>query len=407
MRENSNEITIKMRGYPVWGLVSGTLYHFGEITFERGTRKKYRRNHNRSFRDVDVYRLQIVILRMIDTDRWTKLRHTSDWMPGKPFDINNKNPIPPPIFRTLKENDLPWSLANKTPLSIQIPGKVASSNEWQIAKVYLPCNYYALFPDFQLAFINCVNETIATMLKDGNAHAEVYETPKFMLPPYSEFYGDVVAPTSTWFFLEDFQRTTSICLISVAKKFRDMVDFQIVLNPKLEWQLGLIDEPHRLGAIPFSERKLQSTERKFSTAVTIPRSTFDVMRSLLRETLKPRPASGREVTWRKRTTTVDPYNFYGIKSIDLGRNAITSLWIFCDVVDTSYVGNVQIPLLQLVPAVTVNSVASFERFGMLYRKRINKGRVNTIKIWITETFDGKPIRFREPVIISLEVQRDA
>src|SRR3981189_810425 len=39
MRENSNEITIKMRGYPVWGLVSATLYHFGEITFERGTRK--------------------------------------------------------------------------------------------------------------------------------------------------------------------------------------------------------------------------------------------------------------------------------------------------------------------------------------------------------------------------------
>src|SRR3981189_61356 len=198
-----------------------------------------------------------------------------------------------------------------------------------------------------------------------------------------------------------------IRLISVAKKFRDMVDFQIVLNPILERQLGLIDEPHRLGAIPFSERKLQSTERKFSTAVTIPRSTFDVMRSLLRETLKPRPASGREVTWRKRTTTVDPYNFYGIKSIDLGRNAITSLWIFCDVVDTSYVGNVQIPLLQLVPAVTVNSVASFEIFGMLYRKRINKGRVNAIKIWITEAFDGKPIHFREPVIISLEVQRDA
>src|SRR3981189_2931890 len=142
-------------------------------------------------------------------------------------------------------------------------------------------------------------------------------------------------------------------------------------------------------------------------AIGIPHSPFDLFRSLLRETLKAKPASGREVTWRKLTTTVDPYNFYGIKSIDLGRNAITSLWIFCDAVDTSDVGNVQIPLLQLVPAVTVNSVASFERFGMLYRKRINKGRVNTIKIWITETFDGKPIRFREPVIISLEVQRDA
>src|SRR3981189_371616 len=246
------------------------------------------------------------------------------------------------------------------------------------------------------------------MLKDGNAHTEVYETPKFMLPPYSEFYGDVVAPISTWFFLEDFQRTTSICLISVAKKFRDMVDFQIVLNPKLEWQLGLIDEPHRLGAIPFSLRKLQSMERQFSTAVTIPRSPFDLIRGLLSEALKPEPPNfGRDVTWRKLTTTVDPCNFYGIRSIDLGRNAITSLWIFCDAVDTSYVGNVQIPLLQLLPTVSRNTIASFERFGMLHGKRINKGRVNTIKIWITETFDGKPIHFREHVVISLEVQRDA
>ena len=133
-----------------------------------------------------------------------------------------------------------------------MPGKVAAtSNEWQIAKGYLPCTYYNTFPDFQLAFVNCVTETITTMLKDGNAHTEVYEIPKFMLPPHLDFYGDVVAPTSTWFFLEDFQWTTSICLISVAKKFRDMVDFQIVLNLILEWQLGLIDEPHRLGAIPF------------------------------------------------------------------------------------------------------------------------------------------------------------
>src|SRR3981189_3857910 len=130
-----------------------------------------------------------------------------------------------------------------------------------------------------------------------------------------------------------------IRLISVAKKFRDMVDFQIVLNPILERQLGLIDEPHRLGAIPFSERKLQSMERKFSKAITIPRSPFDLIRGLMSEALKPKPASGREVTWHKLTTTVDPYNFYGIKSIDLGRNAITSLWIFCDAVDTSWGGS--------------------------------------------------------------------
>ena len=43
------------------------------------------------------------------------------------------------------------------------------------------------------------------------------------------------------------------------------------------------------------------------------------------------------------------YNFYGVNEIDLNRNVVNSLWIFCDVIDGSYVNNVQIPLLQLVP----------------------------------------------------------
>src|SRR3977135_4747378 len=47
--ESSNEITLKMRGYPIWGLVPATIYHSGEIIFERGTRKKYRRNSNRAY----------------------------------------------------------------------------------------------------------------------------------------------------------------------------------------------------------------------------------------------------------------------------------------------------------------------------------------------------------------------
>src|SRR3981189_849125 len=229
------------------------------MTFETGTRKKYRRNSNRQFRNVDVYRMHISLITKTTRENIMKIPLTSDWIPGKPTDING----PKPIFRTIKADHLNWTDSNKVPLNIQMPGKVAAtSNEWQIAKEYLPCKYYALFPAFQLAFVNCVNETIVTMLKDGNAHTEVHDIPKFLLPPYLEFYGDVVAPTSIWFFLEDFQWITSVCLISVAKKFRDMVDFQIVLSPKLEWKLGLIDEPHRLGAIPFSERKLQSMERK-------------------------------------------------------------------------------------------------------------------------------------------------
>ena len=83
---------------------------------------------------------------------------------------------------------------------------------------------------------------------------------------------------------------------------------------------------------------------------------------------------------------------------------MNSLWIFCDVIDGSYVNNVQIPLLQLLPTMQDTDV-SFERFGMIHQKRINKSRVDAIKIWISETFDDKPLFFREPVTVSLELQR--
>src|SRR3981189_175389 len=262
VRENSNEITIKMRGYLVWGLVSATLYHFGEITFETGTRKKYRRNSNRCFRNVDVYRLQIVILIM--TDRWTKIRHTSDWMPGKPFDINNKNPTPPPIFRTIKENDLPWNLSNKTPLSIQIPGKVAKSNEWQISKGYLPCTYYHLFADFQLAFVKCVNDTIEKMFAAANAHPTAYEILKIKLDDFNGFSNAETPPKEVWVFIKEFQFTgrTTVCHIKVAKAFRNATDLQIILAPIMGNQLGLVADPRaRLEPIPFTLKDLREKER--------------------------------------------------------------------------------------------------------------------------------------------------
>ena len=120
---------------------------------------------------------------------------------------------------------------------------------------------YALFPDFQLAFVNCVREMIDTMPEDGNAHKAVYDAPKFKLPSYSEFSGGT--PESAWVFLKKFQRTpeTLVCLISVSKEFKDIVDFQLILNPIMEQQLGLIDNPLRLG-IPFSEKTLHVPETR-------------------------------------------------------------------------------------------------------------------------------------------------
>src|SRR3977135_3527952 len=52
--EGSNEITIEMANYKVWGLVDTTIYHSGMLKFEKGTRKNYYRIPNgRTFRLVD------------------------------------------------------------------------------------------------------------------------------------------------------------------------------------------------------------------------------------------------------------------------------------------------------------------------------------------------------------------
>src|SRR3981189_1457110 len=276
-----------------------------------------------------------------------------------------------------------------------MPGKVAATNnEWQIAKGYLPCTYYNSFPDFQLAFVNCVTEMINTMLKDGNAQAEVYDAPQFKLASYSEFRGDV--PKSSWVFMEEFKRTTttSVCVVSVIKKFKDLVDFQLILNPIMVEQLGLVDTLFRMTAIPFSLIKLREVLTSLQIRQVLAIKSWQLqsptaIKDLTHYALHPKHPSGRDISWYKILSVA--YNFYGVREIDLNRNAISSLWIFCDAVDTSYVGNVQIPLLQLVPAVGRNTIKSFKRFGMLHCKRINKGRVNTIKIWITETFDGIPI----------------
>src|SRR3981189_3233877 len=288
-------------------------------------------------------------------------------------------------------------------------GKVAKSNEWQISKCYLPCKYYHLFADFQLAFVKCVSDTIEKMFAEADAHPTTYEILKIKLADFNGFSNAETPPKEVWVFIKEFQFTsrTTVCQIKVAKAFRNATDLQIILAPIMVNQLGLVDDPRaHVDAIPFTLKDLKDKERvwdyEYKSHKKEPRWGIAQVGDMLSYFSDDRWNFDKDGDSVRAT-----YNFYGAREIDLSRNDVTSLWISCDAVDTSCVGNVQIPLLQLVPAVGNNTIASFERFGMLHGKRINKGRVNTIKIWITETFEGKPKHFREPVVISLEVQRDA
>ena len=404
VRENSNEITLKMRGYPIWGLGPATIYHAGETTWEKGNRKKYTRNTDKQkFRLVDVFRLiitrnEIMVVATLPVGTVRK-QYTSDWMPGNPFD-GKDGERGTPIFRTIT-TDLPWNVANSKSMDIQRMGKFSRGNEWQISKCYLPCKYYTHFPDFQLAFVKCVSETIEKMLVAGDAHPSIHELRKIKPMKYDHFSDGGTAPESTWVFLQEFQKTptTTVSLIKISKLFRNTTDLQIILNPIMEQQLGLVDKPQRLGALPLSLTELRPVKRQML------RRKPD--RWAVKQMYNPLTiflTGGDE--WdldNDGDLVVATFNFYGATTIDLNRNDVKSMWIFCDIVDASLVDGVQIPLLQIVPVTNVDCVASFERFGMAYRKRINKSRVDTIKIWITETFDGKPIHFNDPVVISLQI----
>src|SRR3977135_1765691 len=265
VRENSNEITLKMRGYDVWGLTPATIYHgLSRLRYENGTRKRYTRNTNKEqFRVVDVYRLRI---EREEVEASNPKYHSievffSDWMPGDPFDGKKKDT---PIFRTLPRA-LPWNKWNPTAMEIRIPVKVAAtSNEWQIGKGYLPCKYYTHFPDFQLAFVKCVSETIEKMLVSGRAHPAIHEFRKIEPNAYDSFSDGGTAPKSTWVFLQEFQKTstTTVSIIKISKLFRNTTDLQIILNPIMEQQLGLVDKPQRLGAIPLTLTELRPVTRQ-------------------------------------------------------------------------------------------------------------------------------------------------
>ena len=118
VRENSNEITIKMRGYPIWGLVPATLYHSGEMTFETGTLMQCCRTAQRQHMLVLVKRMHLSLITKTTRVNIMKITLTSDCLLGKPTDING----PKPIFRTIKAEHLNWTDSNKVPLNIQMRG---------------------------------------------------------------------------------------------------------------------------------------------------------------------------------------------------------------------------------------------------------------------------------------------
>ena len=114
--------------------------------------------------------------------------------------------------------------------------------------------------------------------------------------------------------------------------------------------MGLINKPFRLNTIPLTEMKLREvlTKQQIQRVLSAMSNTLQgvsAMEIRIHAALHPK-TDGKENSWYKIPNPA--HNFYGINSIDLNRNVVNSLWIYCDIIDTSEVNNWLVPLLQLM-----------------------------------------------------------
>src|SRR5277367_152022 len=86
---------------------------------------------------------------------------------------------------------------------------------------------------------------------------------------------------------------------------------------------------------------------------------------------------------------------------DLKRNTLRSICIFSDIIDSNFVGDMQMPLMRmlLIDSTTNQIPASFFIIQTYYN--VNKISVETVKMWTTEYLDGDPINFNDKVYIKL------
>jgi hypothetical protein len=117
------------------------------------------------------------------------------------------------------------------------------------------------------------------------------------------------------------------------------------------------------------------------------------------------------VSWYARkekleTTKIPSLYWYGYDPHNLSNNPLKSICVHCDIIEGSYVGKSQKPLLRILPVNIISHIVSYESFAVLQYRHINKNNVPTISIWLTETPDGEPIDIRSSVLVKLQFRRN-
>ena len=117
------------------------------------------------------------------------------------------------------------------------------------------------------------------------------------------------------------------------------------------------------------------------------------------------------VSWYPRkkdveTTKIPSLFWYGYSLPNLSLNPMKTFYVHCDIIEGSYVGNKQLPLLRVFPVDIFSHYVSVETFSSFLYRRINKNNISSISIWITETPEGNAITFRAPITVRLHFKFD-
>ena len=162
VRENFNDVEIRMKGFTVWGIKEYTVYTERPV---ETLVKAGKVQHYFIRAKIDDVKEKCPSLKNLDKFEVRRSQWSS---------INDDGSYPIPMFKDFPADfDTKWvkSDCNKFELKLLHPGPVKEpSGEWFAKTVFVTPNRYANFQDFSFDFAAVIDKGIQQILKENNAH---------------------------------------------------------------------------------------------------------------------------------------------------------------------------------------------------------------------------------------------
>jgi hypothetical protein len=216
---------------------------------------------------------------------------------------------------------------------------------------HIPQNQYTDKKEFLQQITLVAHNAILEMISKYNIYDYAYN--QTAIVTHEEILYQLKSTHEKWFWLEEEGGRANL---HIMKGFEFLTHCNIWFHPSLQYTLGFTEYvTHDVGWISFEH----------------------------------------STVWRN-----------AVSPIDLTRNTFKSLWVYCNIIQPSFIGSNVQPLLRLLPVKSDTNVISYEVLTNLQYHRIVQNAVQTIRIWFTEEYDGKPLKMYADSYIRLHLKRD-